>query len=360
MKSGDKIGKLRLRGNVLKHAEGILGIVAKTQIRLFCTRYLWEKYLKGKRNMEQIANCKLLTAVFEADNLRLDAHILKFDTIGKERFHIEIEQFVVRKITIATHEDVVVYDLYAVLTRVERILMLFDGVFIPLKEICFSDSDTVETELLNLYGDNLAQSRLSYFISADFCSYRVDRLLEFDKVLTAGLFEQGVNLIHELDIVHQMYLYSMSNSKITVDVKCAFLIELAEPLIEIVKEHTKFFSSLFPGSHGTSLKNCLDALITKYGEDIFKRELSGNYEQFLSALVNSRVRIMHIKRKRSGVYFEGNESVLYIMKMSLLYRKIMLEVLDIDESYYRECLLKNVSRINQWNGVLEKLLSKLS
>ena len=341
MKSGDKIGKLRLRGNVLKHAEGILGIVAKTQIRLFCTRYLWEKYLKGKRNMEQIANCKLLTAVFEADNLRLDAHILKFDTIGKERFHIEIEQFVVRKITIATHEDVVVYDLYAVLTRVERILMLFDGV-------------------LNLYGDNLAQSRLSYFISADFCSYRVDRLLEFDKVLTAELFEQGVNLIHELDIVHQMYLYSMSNSKITVDVKCAFLIELAEPLIEIVKEHTKFFSSLFPGSHGTSLKNCLDALITKYGEDIFKRELSGNYEQFLSALVNSRVRIMHIKRKRSGVYFEGNESVLYIMKMSLLYRKIMLEVLDIDESYYRECLLKNVSRINQWNGVLEKLLSKLS
>lgn len=106
MKSGDKIGKLRLQGNVLKHAEEILGIVAKTQIRLFCTRYLWEKYLKGKRNMEQIAKCKLLTAVFEADNLRLDAHILKFNTIGKERFHIEIEQFVVRKITIATHESI--------------------------------------------------------------------------------------------------------------------------------------------------------------------------------------------------------------------------------------------------------------
>lgn len=48
------------------------------------------------------------------------------------------------------------------------------------------------------------------------------------------------------------------------------------------------------------------------------------------------------------------------MKMSLLYRKIMFEVLDIDESHYRERLLKSVSRINQWNGVLEKLLSELS
>lgn len=319
------------------------------------------KVFERKKNMEQIAKCKLLTAVFEADNLILDGpRILEFDTIGEKQFHIKIEQFGVRKITIAAHEDVVVYDLYAVLTRIERLLMLFDGAFIPLKEMSFSDSDTVDAELLNSYRNNLVQTRLSYFISADFCSYSVDRLIEFDKTLTAELFEKGVNLIHELDVVHQVYLYFMSDSKITTDVKCAFLIELAEPLIEIVKEHTKFFSSLSPGSRGTSLKNCIDALITKYGEDIFKSELSGNYEQFLSALVNSRVRIMHIKRKQSGVYFNGNESLLYIMKMSLLYRKIMFEVLDIDESHYRERLLKSVSRINQWNGVLEKFLSKLS
>lgn len=311
--------------------------------------------------MEQIAKCKLLTAVFEADNLMLDCpHILEFDTIGEKQFHIKIEQIGVRKITIAANEDVVVYDLNAVLTRIERLLMLFDGVFIPLKEMRFSDSDTVEAELLNSYRNNLVQNRLPYYISADFCSYSADRLIEFDKILTAELFKKGVNLIHELDVVHQMYLYSMSNSKITVDVKCAFLIELAEPLIEMVKEHTKFFSSLSPGNRGTSLKNCIDALITKYGEDIFKSELSGNYEQFLSALVNSRIRIMHIKRKQSGVYFNRNESILYLMKMSLLYRKIMFEVLDIDASHYRERLLKIVSRINQWNSVLEKFLLKLS
>ena len=44
--------------------------------------------------MEQIAKCKLLTAVFEADNLNWMVHVsLSFDTIGEKQFHIKIEQF---------------------------------------------------------------------------------------------------------------------------------------------------------------------------------------------------------------------------------------------------------------------------
>ena len=90
--------------------------------------------------MEQIAKCKLLTAVFEADNLNWMVHVslsLTLDRVLEKQFHIKIEQFEVRKITIAGHEDVVVYDLNAVLTRIERLLMLFDGAFIPLKEMSF-------------------------------------------------------------------------------------------------------------------------------------------------------------------------------------------------------------------------------
>ena len=311
--------------------------------------------------MEQIVKCKSLTAVFQDDRLLLGGpHIVEFDTIGDQKFHIKIEQCGVRIIVITSDKDVSAFDLYAIFTRIERLLMLLDGIFIHLSELKLSESDTADKKQLTSFQNNLINGRLSYFSSADFCNYKVDKLLEYDTILTAELFYKWEQLLVELDIVHQMYLYSLSNSKITVDVKCAFLIELAEPLIEIIKVHTKFFSSLTPGSRGTSLKNCIDALITKYGEDIFKSELSGNYEQFLSALVNSRVRIMHIKRIQSGVYFNGNESLLYIMKMSLLYRKIMFEVLDIDELHYRERLLKSVSRINQWNGVLEKFLSKLS
>lgn len=157
-----------------------------------------------------------------------------------------------------------------------------------------------------------------------------------------------------------MYFYSLSDSGITVDVKCAFLIELAEPLIEILKKHTSFFASLTPGKRGTTLRDCLDALIRKYGVDIFRSELSNNYEQFLSAMVNSRVRIMHIKREQKGVYFNGDESVLYILKMNLLYRRIMFEVLNIAEVNYRDNLLKCVSKLDKWNDNLDKFLQKLS
>lgn len=60
-------------------------------------------------------------------------------------------------------------------------------------------------------------------------------MLGFDSIITADLYCKWENLLDELDVVHQMYLYSLSNSGMTVDIKCAFLIELAEPLVEIVK-----------------------------------------------------------------------------------------------------------------------------
>ena len=49
---------------------------------------------------------------------------------------------------------------------------------------------------------------------------------------------------------------------------------------------------------------------------------------------------MHIKRERWGVYFDGRESVLYTSKMSLLYQRILFEVLNIDEINYRNNLTK--------------------
>ena len=287
-------------------------------------------------------------------------HIVEFDTTDEQKFHIKIEQCGFRMIAITSDRDTSAFDLYAILTRIERLLMLLEGVFIPLSELKLSESDTANEKQLTSFQNNLIKGRLSYFSSADFCNYKVDKLLEFDTILTAELYSKWEQLLVELDLVHQVYLYFLSNSKITVDVKCAFLIELAEPLIEVVKEYTKFFSSLTPGPRGASLKNCLDALITKYGADIFGSELASDYERFLFAMVNSRVRIMHIKREQKGVFFNGNESVLYMLKMNLLYRRIMFEVLGIDEAIYKNSLLKCVSRLDEWNGILKGFLSKLS
>ena len=58
------------------------------------------------------------------------------------------------------------------------------------------------------------------------------------------------------------------------------------------------------------MRACVKALIEEYGKDIFEREMEANEKEFLSTVINSRVRIMHIKRNQKIKYFDGNESVL--------------------------------------------------
>lgn len=312
--------------------------------------------------MEQEVKCKSLIASYKNDKENLEVHHkVNFELKMKEVYHVNIEQKTIRKIIISSDEDVSAMNLYFLLSQIEKLLMLFDGAFLHLSEIKLYNSDSSDEEVLNSCGEKMIEKRLTYYTSADFCNYDIEKILEFDSVINADLFYNWKNLLEELDIVHQMYLYSLSDSGITVDIKCAFLIELAEPLVEIVKKHTNFFASIVPGKNrGISLKNCLDVLITKYGVDIFKRELSSDYDKFLSTLVNSRVRIMHIKREQKGVCFNGKESILYALKMSLLYRKIMFELLGIHEDCYSEKLKEYVLKLNEWNNVLNGFLEKLS
>lgn len=317
-------------------------------------------YGRGASNMEKAIKCKSLVAIFKEDNLVLDGpHEIKFDIKKGRNVHICIEQYGIRKITILSDEDIVVFDLYAILTKVERLLMLLDGIFITLSEIQLSDSNTVDDVQLRSCESHLLKQRLSYFESADFCNYSVDKLLDFEDVFTEEFYYKWEDLLYDLDVVNQMYLYAISDNRMPVDIKCAFLIELAEPLVEIVKQHTKFYTSLNPGARGTTLKNCLDALISKYGVEIFKSELLDEYEKILTVMVNSRVRIMHIKRKQSGTYFNGSESVLYALKMSLLYRKIIFEILNIDEKDYKEKMEKNISKLDSWNDTLNNFLIRI-
>lgn len=265
----------------------------------------------------------------------------------------------IRIITVEAEHEESFRKLYGIFTKVERLLMLLDGRFIALKELAFKDSAEGTLGHLKSYANNLMRTRLSYYNSADFCNYTLDKLMDYEAIITPELFTEWQELLVELDIVHQMFLYSVSDSKMPIDAKCAFLIELAEPLVEIVKAHTHFYSSLNPGERGTSLKMCVDALISKYGTDIFAKEIASKYDKFLQTIVNSRVRIMHIKRQQKGLFLNGPESVLYAQKMTLLYRKILFEILDIDEDTYKENMQSLIDSLDKWNDIQEKFLAKL-
>ena len=308
--------------------------------------------------MEKLAKCKIVIGTYINDNIILGGpHVAEFET-SDNKFFIKVEQCGYRKISIKASEDTSVFELYGVFTKIERLLMIFDGQFLNLENLEFTDSSDTEKSMLKSVGNNLMHQRLTYFKSADLVSYKVDKLLEFDEVLNTDLYDKWEQLLEELDIAHQMYLYAMGDTKITVDVKCAFLIELAETLVEVLKVYTNSFQKLKPGN-GTSLKACVKALIEEYGKDIFEREMEANEKEFLSTVINSRVRIMHIKRNQKIKYFDGNESVLYILKLSLLYRRILLEILGVEKQVYVDKLRKCVSRLNRWNDILDKFLLRL-
>ena len=308
--------------------------------------------------MEKLAKCKVLIGTYINDNIILGGpHVAEFET-RDNKFFIKIEQCGYRKISIKALEETSVFELYGVFTKIERLLMIFDGQFLNLENLEFTDSSDTEKSMLKSVGNNLMHQRLSYFKSSDLVSYKVDKLLEFEEVLNSDLYDKWEHLLEELDIAHQMYLYAMGDTKITVDVKCAFLIELSETLVEVLKAYTNSFQKLKPGN-GTSLRACVKALIEEYGKDIFEREMEANEKEFLSTVINSRVRIMHIKRNQKIKYFDGHESVLYILKLSLLYRRILLEILGVEKQVYVDKLRKCVSRLNRWNDTLDKFLLRL-
>lgn len=309
--------------------------------------------------MVEDVKCKKIIATFQNDNLMLEGP-KNFEFAIDNNISIVIEQLGVRIIKVISRQEESFRELYGIFTKIERLLMVFDGRFMALKELLFEDSTEGTSKQLKSYASNIMKTRLSYYNSADFCDYKLDKLLDFEKIITTELFDNWIELLDELDIVHQMFLYSTSDSKMPIDVKCAFLIELSEPLVEVVKTNTHFYSSLNPGERGTSLKMCIDALISKYGTDIFAKEIASNYDKFLQTIVNSRVRIMHIKRQQKGLFFNGSESILYAQKMTVLYRRILFEILGIDKELYKEKMASQIKSLDNWNDVQAKFLAKLN
>ena len=261
----------------------------------------------------------------------------------KNGVSVSINQFGKRTIELSTHTPTSWDDLFTTFQRIEKLLMLLDGRFYPIEKLrFFMDGDEL-TDVSIEY----EQKRLGYFSSKDFCRYSWLRLMPFQNVLTDELIGKWNVLLDELDIAFQSLLYSLSDNRMPVDLNFAFLVELAEPFTELLKEQTCYCQSLTPGERGTTLKMCVDTLIVIFGKAIFGEELSGDYASFLNLVVGSRVRIMHIKKKQNK-FFDGKDCVKYSMKFSLLYRKILFELLGINSGEYDEALQKATKIINKW------------
>ena len=68
---------------------------------------------------------------------------------------------------------------------------------------------------------------------------------------------------------------------------------------------------------------------------------------------------MHIKRFSKEPYLDPHEVILYAVKMYLLYRLIIFELLGIDREKYHNNLDTCIASWNQWSGILDQFLQKI-
>lgn len=265
---------------------------------------------------------------------------------------VTVTQIITRKISMVSKQPVKVENLLAIHQNIEKLLMLFDGQFYPIETVQFVgegfDSLSVETDFRN--------RRLHFYQSDDFCQESCQLISDYNAVFNKTVYDKWVSILSEADIMHQIFLYANASGGFTKDVRLAFLIETAESMIELVKENTKLFSSLKPGN-GTSLKECIKGIIDEFGQDIFAREIQADnngYATFLVKSKDSRVRIMHIKKNFQKDYFNPTEIILYLIKFSLLYRRVILELLNIPYDSYKDNLCCVTKKWENWYDNLKE------
>lgn len=264
-----------------------------------------------------------------------------------DHLRISITQCGVRTIEISSTDLASCDKLFFEFQTIEKLLMLLDGKFYTIEDLSFHSEHSVNNEELDKYSKHLLNNRLDYYLSKEQFRYHFAKMLDFSTVLSSAVYMQWKKLLEQMDISYQMLLYALSDNKLPIDVNFAFLVELAEPFVELIQENTFLCKTLSPGERGTTLKMCIDTIITHFGTVIFSKELNGLYLNFLDNTVGSRVRIMHIKAKQKK-YWEAKECARYSMKFSILYRRIILELLGIPYDSYETQLRAAIEAIDSW------------
>ena len=303
--------------------------------------------------MEQRTKCKGLTVEYLIDST--EKQMLGDYTFQTSNgYNVTIKQHPHRIIDVSAMEDVDIDVLYSILTKLEKLLMMMDGRFHIVECLSYHDSSTSKENDLIIAATHTLNHRLSLYSSRDILKYACNKLIDYHDILDTELFDKWCDLLEQLDVVHQVFLYSLADIKQPVDMICAFLIECAEPLIEIIKDKGGRLSNPKPNG----LKECIKTIIESYGSTIFKREIVKG-DPFYKAMRNSRVRIMHIKKRQEGTYFDGNESWIYAWKIYLLYRSVCFSLMGIDASLYASALDECVKRIDEHLGIVDCLMRRL-
>lgn len=265
-------------------------------------------------------------------------------------YTVIINQCGERQITLKSCEDGTIRDMLYVYYSLETFLMLLDGQFYPVISAFENDIEITHS---------WKKRTLPSYHSANFMIGTENILADFNAVLNIHFFQNWSNLREELDLIHKMVLYCLSSVEMPKDMQCAFMAEAFEGLGELIHEKKPAFVLPKVNSGESRLQKYFLTIIPTFGALIFEKEMQSNIEAFTQILVNSRNRIAHIKSKQDRVYFSNGENVMYLMKLSLLYRVILFNLLGIPETLYKDKLSLRVQAIDN-HEVTQNFLKRLN
>jgi len=271
-------------------------------------------------------------------------------------FTVSIFQSLFRGIKLTASHLVSLDELWLLFEYIDSFMMLFDGKFFPI------DSgriiiDDVEHPSKNL--ENRISKRLNCYSSADFVKGNSSSLKSAYNFFSAEILIKWIELSEEMDLLHKMVLYSISDVGIPVDIKVAFLIEAFEGLTELIHNHNDAFPKPKAKQGESYLAKCLKQIIERYGEDIFQEEISFGIDNLIPIFVENRNRIAHIRNKERKQFLSGFESVFYLVKFSFLYRVVLLSLLDVPYATYSANLVESIKKWDGWQNVLNNFLFKV-
>ena len=263
-------------------------------------------------------------------------------------YKILINQGPHRTISISAEVAASYKQLLGVFYDVETLLMILGGKFIPVESVFENEVEVTHS---------WKKRTLPSYRSADFMMGNTT-FLEHEKVITSDLLEKWNGLKIELDMIHNMYLYCMSSVEMPKDMQCAFAVELFLGICELVDKKRADYNLPQVPNGESKLKHYLVSLIDLYGKDIFAKETSVNKYGFAQTLVNSRNRIAHILSKQTRYHLNGAECVMYLKKLSLLYRVILLDLIGLPQALFKERLISIVEKIDE-HETTQKYIEKL-
>ena len=255
-----------------------------------------------------------------------------------------------RQISIISPQEGITKAFLSIYYDLETLLMLLDGQFYPVTHVF---EDGVDITL------SWKRRTLPSYHSADFMLGAQNVLVDFNEVLEPQLLFDWSNLRNELDLIHKVVLYCLSSVEMPKDMQCTFMTEIFEGLSELVHEKKPEFILPKIKKGDSKLQNYLLEIIPAFGTLIFEREMQCNLEAFTQILVNSRNRIAHVKSKQKRTYLRDGQNLIYLMKMSLFYRTILFQLLEIPEGLYKQKLTLRVQAIND-HKVTQEFLKQLS